>query len=144
MAFRFNLATVLRLREIAEEREERLLGQIHFQIGQAQQNLVEISAKRDEILRERQLRLEGKMSAAMLQSSYGRVIAIDLAEKQMKEKLAKLESLRMQQMLAYKNAHRNRELLSEMREEQKKSFNAERTLREQKAMDDNFVARMAR
>ena len=144
MAFRFTLATVLRLREIAEEREERLLGQIQQQIGMVRENLTHMAARRVEIQQEREAELRARTSAALLQSSYAQIAALDLARQQAEEKLTKLEALRSEQMKIYTNAHRNRELLADMRETQHGEFVAARALREQKTMDDNFMSRRGR
>ena len=144
MAFRFTLATVLRLREIAEEREERLLGKILQQIRLLQDNLASIEVRREEIKQEREADLRARTSAAQLQSFYGQLAALELAKQQGQEHLTKLEALRAQQMKLYATAHRNRELLADMRETQREQFLAARALQEQKTMDDNFVSRRSR
>ena len=144
MAFRFTLATVLRLREIAEEREERLLGKILQQIRLLQDNLASIEVRREEIKQEREADLRARTSAAQLQSFYGHLAALELAKQQGQEHLTKLEALRAQQMKLYATAHRNRELLADMRETQREQFLAARALQEQKTMDDNFVSRRSR
>lgn len=144
MAYKFKLATVLRLREIAEEREERLLGKILEQIAQVRQNLVEIAERRGQLVQLRQSELEGRTSAAMLQSSYGQTAALDLAAKQAEEKLKQFEGLRDKQMQIYTAAHCDRELLADLRTEHRTKYQAALALQEQKAMDDNFNARRKR
>ena len=144
MAFRFTLATVLRLREIAEEREERLLGKILLQIAQKRQNIADIAARRKQLIESRQGELEATTSAAMLQSSYGQLAALDLARKQAEEELTKFELLRDKQMQIYSTAHNNRELLADMRTEQRAKHQEGLDLQNQKAMDDNFNARRER
>lgn len=144
MGFRFPLATVLRLREIAEEREERLLGQILYRIAQVRQNLIDIAERRQNLISTRESDLHISRPAAQLQSSYGQLDALELAKKQAEEQLAKLETLRSQQLVIYRTAHRDREVLAGMRTKQKDKYQADRSLREQKDMDDNFVSRMPR
>ena len=144
MGFKFSLATVLRLREIAEEREERLLGQILYRIVQGRQNLLDIAERRQKITNNRETELQTHTLAAQLQSFYGQLEAMDLAKKQAEEQLVKLEALRNQQLVIYSAAHRDREVLAGMRTEQKEKYQAARVMREQKDMDDNFISRMRR
>jgi flagellar export protein FliJ len=141
MAFRFSLATVLRLREIAEEREERLLGQILQQIAQAVQMISDLETQRTNLIRQRETDLQSQMSAAELHISYAQLRALEDKQKQAREHLTKLETLRMQQLKVYEAAHQNRELLTGMREEQLDAHRLEQTKLEQSVMDDNFISR---
>jgi flagellar export protein FliJ len=141
MAFKFTLSTVLRLREIAEEREERLLGQILSQISQNRQTLSELQAKYALLIQRRESELSRQMSAAELQIFYGQMRTVEDLLVKSKEQLVKLEIHRQQQMKVYENAHRNKELLTSMREDQQSIFRREQTRQEQKRMDDNFSAR---
>jgi flagellar export protein FliJ len=144
MAFRFTLATVLRLREIAEEKEERLLGKITQQIVVIRTNLADIEVRREQVVQERESDLHRNIQAAALQSFYGQLQALDFARQQAEEQLKKFESLRAQQMNVYSLAHRNRQVLADMRIEQREAFDTKRTQEEQKVMDDNFVSRRRR
>lgn len=141
MAFRFSLATLLRLREIAEQREERLLGQIQNQIAQNRQTLIELEAQRQGVIRQRELALQQQTSGAEIEGFYGRLRALEDLEKSGREQLAKLEALRLQQMKAYETAHRNRDLLSGMRADKLELFRREQMRQEQNLMDDNFSSR---
>jgi flagellar export protein FliJ len=141
MGFRFPLATALRLREIAEQREERLLGQILNQIAQNRQTLADLERQRRDLIAQRELALQQLTSAFDIQGSYGRIREIEEQERMGREQLAKLAALREQQMKVYETAHRNRELLSGMRCDQLEAFQRERTRQEQNAMDDNFSSR---
>jgi flagellar export protein FliJ len=141
MAFRFSLATVLRLREIAEEREERLLGQILQQIAQATQVIADLQAQRVHLIRQREADLQNQMSAAELHMSYTQLRALEDKQKPAAQHLTQLENLRIQQLKIYEAAHRNRELLTGMREEQLDTHRLEQTKVEQSVMDDNFISR---
>jgi hypothetical protein len=72
MAFRFPLASVLRLREIHEQREERLLTQILAQITQTREAIADTNLEitTSAAGREKAL-LDSAMSAAEIQASYG-------------------------------------------------------------------------
>jgi flagellar export protein FliJ len=141
MRFKFSLATALRLREIAEQREERLLGQILNQISQSRQTLSDLEVQRRDLVAQRELALQQTASAFDITHFYDRIRQIDEMERIAREQLAKLATLREQQMKIYETAHRNRELLSGMRSDQLDAFEREQTRQEQNAMDDNFSSR---
>lgn len=141
MGFRFPLATLLRLREIAEQREERLLGQILNQIVQAHQTLADLEAQRRALIAQRELALRQTTSGFDIMSYYERLRGIDDLERIGREHLAKLFALREQQMKVYEAAHRNHELLSGMKSDQREAYQREQTRQEQSAMDDNFSSR---
>lgn len=141
MAFKFSLATVMRLREIAEEREERLLQQIMQQIVQARQTLVDLATRRESLLRQREDMLMQKTSAAELLLLQGQLRSVDDLQESGKKQVADLESLRLKQMQVYEEAHRGRELLAGMREKSLMQFRRTQLRQEQDLMDDIFAAR---
>ena len=143
MAFRFSLATLLKLREIAEQREERLLGQIQGQIVQTRQSLADLAAQREGLFRTREEALQQSTSAVDLLNSYEQVRGVERLEESGREQLAKLLTLRDQQMKIYQGAHQKAEVLTEMRSDQKELFYKELTKKEQSMMDDNFSSRRA-
>jgi flagellar FliJ protein len=143
MAFKFSLATLLKLKEIAEQREERLLGQIQSQIVQSRQSLADLAVKLEELFRVREEALRQSTSAVDLLHSYEQVRNVERLEENGREQLAKLITLRDQQMKIYQGAHVKTEVLSEMRSGQKETFYKELTKREQGVMDDNFSSRRA-
>jgi flagellar FliJ protein len=144
MAFRFSLATVLRVREIAEEKEERLLTQILGQIAKTRQELNDLKAQVDMLVRRSAAELATTISAAQLQITYGQMRALELMQKDVSEQLSKLEMLRDQQMKIYAAARRNREVISQLREDQLDRFRYLLSRQEQALMDDNFAARWNR
>lgn len=141
MTFRFPLATLLRLREIAELREERLLEQILAQIAEGRRTLVDLAERRLSLIQQRERSLQNSTSAFNLTDSYVHVRAVERMEKDGREQVAKLLALRDQQMKIYEAAHRDRDLLSDMRLGQKEAFQKVRTRQEQNAMDDSFGSR---
>ena len=144
MAFHFSLETVLRVRKIAEDREERLLSQILQQMAECRQSLADLASRRATLLRERERALEAKTSAAELIVLQAQARVVEGLEESGKQHLASLEKLRVQQMRVYETAYGNRKLLATMREQQLDSFRAEQARAEQKEMDDRFAAASAR
>ena len=140
MAFQFSLETVLRVRKIAEDREERLLSQILQQIAQCRQSLADLRSRRLNLGLERERALEAKTSAAELLFLNAQVQVIEDLEESGRQHLADLETLRAQQLKAYEAAYGNRKLLATMRDEQLDRFRAEQARAEQREMDDRFSA----
>lgn len=144
MAFRFSLATLLRLKEIVAEREERLVGQIQSQIVQTTQTLGDLEMRRMQEIRCREVSLQSVSSAAEIASSYATVSSFEAMQQTGQEQLAKLDALRLQQMKIYEVAYRNKELLAGIKEDQHKIYLLARARQEQMTMDDNFSSRRPR
>jgi len=132
---------LLRLREIAEQREERLLAQILGQVAQARQTLADLSNQRQSLLLEREAAIQQRTSAAEIHAYYDQLRTIDELELTCLAQLAKLEASRDQQAKVYEAAHRQTELLAGMRAEKKEHHLRELDRQEQMAMDDNFSSR---
>jgi len=144
MAFQFPLATVLRVRGIVEEREERLLQQIMIEISQAQEVLARTNVQ---IVESDALRLADILKPSIghqLHSSYGVVHQLKQSRKDLEEQLQKLEQLRGKQLMVYEAARRGREMLTDMRQEQRGEYDSDMARREQKTLDDNHIARRGR
>jgi flagellar FliJ protein len=141
MGFRFPLATLLRLREIAEQREERLLGQILNQMAQSRLSLATLEQQRRDLIAQRELTLQQPTSGFDLTGFYGQLRGIDDLERTGREHLAKLVTLRDQQMKIYETAHRNLEVLAGLEGDQRDAFRLAQGRKEQNAMDDNFSSR---
>jgi flagellar FliJ protein len=144
MGFKFSLATVLRLREIDEEREERLLGQILSEITSTRLELDDLHRQVENLLRSREQQLQTTTSAAQLQITYGHMRALENLQKDVTEQIKNLEGLRDQQMRIYQNARRNREVVSSLRDQQQVVYRELKKRQEQSLMDDNFAARLSR
>ncbi len=144
MAFRFPLAAVLRLREIDEEREERLLTGILTRLGQTRQAIAEIDLALAQVSAWREAALGSALPAAELYSFYERRASLEASRRIHQEQLTKLEALRLQQLEVYQRAHRGRRMLADMKAEQKNAWEAGLAHREQKTADDLFLARRGR
>ncbi len=144
MAFRFPLASVLRLREIEEQREERLLTQILNQIAETKAELVSIDQRVAEVHLRRQAELADPIAATQLHSSYALVQLLKEHRQAREAVLAQFELLREKQLRAYQTAHQGRELLSTMRDEQQATHADARARQDQKSLDDIFASRRMR
>jgi flagellar FliJ protein len=77
-------------------------------------------------------------------ASYGEVEEFKQNREKLAEQIEKLEQLRDQQLKVYENARRNREMLTDMREEKRTAYDSDIARLEQKTLDDNFIARRGR
>lgn len=144
MAFKFPLATVLRVRTIREDREERMLQQILFEIGQTVRLIEHID---NELARQnvkRSSKLLTTEEGRDVHASYGEHASLKQQRKEIEAHLEKLEQLREIQIQAYEAARRDREMLTDMRKTQRDEYWTAIAKREQKALDDNFGARRLR
>lgn len=144
MAFRFSLATVLRLRESLERKEQMTLEMCYQHLATAQRRLSEVDAWLDYKRREYDEDLLQGTHAADLQfrvDERGRMetlrenVLLEIAEAQ--------ERLRLQ-IEAYRSARRQREIISELRKAQFEHYRYQEAAQEQKMRDDLFLLRRQR
>ena len=144
MAFHFPLATVLRVRAIIEEREERMLQRILFEITKTLEVIVRTdgeiagsdASRRSDVLK--------PFLGSNIHASYGEVEELKLSRKDLEGKLEKLEQLRDKQLAVYRTARMNREMITDMRDEKRGVYDSDTARREQKALDDNYISRKGR
>jgi flagellar export protein FliJ len=144
MGFQFSLASVLRVREMIQEREESILKKILFEISQASETIGRIDAQLAEAYSSRLADVLKPAIGLDLHASYGEVKELKRRREELETQIRKLKQARDAQLIVYEGARRNREMLSDLREKKHRAYGAERNKREQKAMDDNFIARRPR
>jgi len=144
MAFQFPLATVLRFRGVLEEREERMLQRILFEISQVHGAMARNDAEIADLDALRHANLFKPIAGYDLHASYGRVKELQQSRKDLEGHLMKLEQLRDRQFIAYAAARRDREMLTDMREEKRSEYDSDMARNEQKTVDDNYIARRGR
>jgi flagellar export protein FliJ len=144
MAFRFSLATVLRIREISEERRERVLQRTLLEISEAVNALARMDA---EISKTNALRDSDRfrpLSGMLIQNSYAAMKELKQNRVEMRDALAKLHEVRDEQIRSYEIARRDREMLTDMQDEKRGTYEADAARQEQKTLDDNFIVRRGR
>jgi flagellar FliJ protein len=144
MGFQFSLATVLRVRGIVEEQEERMLQKILFEITQTREALARTDSAISATNEARCENLFKPVAGHHVHASYGELEELKQNKKDLEEKIAKLEELRERQLVIYEKARRNREMLTDMREEKRSAYESDIARAEQKTLDDNFIARRGR
>jgi hypothetical protein len=144
MAFRFSLASVLRVRESVEQREERGLQRIQLQMARVMRQIEELNDAMAKAHVAREQALRRTMPGGELQSMLWQVQAAVEVKKTLVVKLQELEELRLQQMKVYQAAHRDHETMINMFNEQRDAYDVEHARGEQKYLDDIFMARRHR
>ena len=144
MGFQFSLATVLRVRKIHEEREERMLQQILFQIAQTRQaiTLADVAISRANDLRV--CDTDKSLIGRDIHDSYGKIDQLKQDHHQLVERLEKLKQLKEMQVKIYDAARQSREMLTDMHEKKRSLYDSDVSRREQSVLDDNYIARRGR
>jgi flagellar export protein FliJ len=144
MAFRFTLETVLRYRENLESREEAALQTIVQQIATVAATIDQVTAQIAAANRTRGELLAQPVNALNLQAILNEITAAGKQRAELLHTLEALEQKRDEQLKVYHAAHRNRQMLSDMLDDQQGVWEQERTRSEQKTLDDLFAARTQR
>jgi flagellar FliJ protein len=144
MAFKFPLATVLRVRGIIEEREEGILQKILFDISQTFDSLERIEAQIAESDAARLADILKPSFGRDLHASYGEVKDLKQCRKELEAQIQKLEQARDVQLLIYEAARRDREMLTDMRQKKRTAYESDMSRSEQKTLDDSYNARRSR
>ncbi len=142
MAFRFTLASLLRLWQSRERYERRKLEALAARVGalRAEMRRIELSAL--EARRAAGTRLGAGVAAselhfaAVCEGSRQEFLA------QLGERLNAAESERMAQMSVYQGVERQMKIFENLRRRQFDAFRLEETRREQKRMDEIFLLRL--
>jgi flagellar export protein FliJ len=141
MAFRFKLDAVLRFRESVERTEEAVLHRIVREIAEAQLELERINRKQAQLREQRERDLAQTLPAVHLLEIAEQEEQLNQIADSIRTKLQQLDIQRVKQMAIYQSAHQDRQVLSELREQQQRSYGVEQRRQEQKMLDDMFLAR---
>lgn len=144
MPFRFPLAAVLLVREHAETREERALKKIQIDVARTSRQVEELNTAMTHAHDARERALQELIPSFQLHH-YQR--QIEEATEKKKALLHQLQILRQElgrQLKVYQAAHRDREALTGMLQEQRAAYEQEQARAQQKQVDDMFMARRHR
>jgi flagellar export protein FliJ len=144
MSFQFSLDTVLQVRGILEEQEERMLQKILQEIARTREALAQIEAG---IAESDAARCNGFFTPVVghnIHAAYGEMQELKQKRQEHQEKIISLEDLRDRQLIVYAKARQNREVLADICEEKRKVYESDMAHVEQKVMDDVFISRRVR
>jgi flagellar export protein FliJ len=144
MAFRFALATVLRFRESVEKREELALQKILLEMARVRREIERLTAEIAAAQEARNQAMQNPLPASHIQGMLNEMDAATERRKTLRESLESLERQYQLQTKKYQAAHRDRQMLSDMRTKQRDVYEQEHTRTMQKFLDDIFAARSHR
>lgn len=140
----FTLAAVLALRQQKEEAEERALAAISAQVQQIRSALERVAQETTRHAQERAREVHSLLAAAHHQASHAQLLLLRRAQAEWNEQLDAAERLRHEQQARYVEARSQREMLSELQQQQRAAWEDELSDREQKRLDDQFASRRLR
>ncbi len=141
----FSLATVLRVRELAEEQEEQALSGILRELERLRADLRRTEADLVETAAVRNQAFTGNSLPAMhLHASYAAAQELRGRSTLIRRQLAHYENLRVAQVSRYEEAYRKREVLCSLRDEARNAWTLAQAKKEQAAADEAFLARFMR
>ena len=141
MAYRFPLAAVLHLRESIERREERSLQILQMEIVRVSRTLDELTAAIAAAREAQERAMRQPVPAGHLHSVLLECQSAADRKSALQQHLDSLKKKHDEQMLVYREAHRDREMLSALYSRNKRAYAVEQARTQQKQMDDLFVAR---
>lgn len=144
MAFRFSLATVLRYRESLEKREELELQKLLLECARIRR---EIDRVTEEIANAQEARSKAMLQpvpALHIQTMLNAIDSMTDRRKALAVSLDAVEQDRERQAQKYQVAHRDRQMLTDMRERYHDAYEQEHDRAQQKMLDDLFAARAQR
>jgi flagellar export protein FliJ len=144
MAFCFPLATVLRVKESLEKREERELQRIQLEMARVAHQMEELTKAMTKAFEARNQALQQAMPAGQLHTMLWEARAAAEAKNALRITLQGLEEQRLKQMKVYLAAHREHETIINLFDEQRNAYEVEQTRAQQKYLDDIFIARRQR
>jgi flagellar protein FliJ len=142
--FHFPLASVLRLRESIEKREELALQAIHLEIARVRRRIDELTSEMSSMSQEREKALQNTIQANGLLTIQARIDAAMNAKQMLSESIQALKRKREAQMEVYTAARRQRRMLDDLLEQQKSAYEQKEMRRQQRALDDIVTARWQR
>lgn len=144
MGFHFPLASVLRLRGVVEEREERMLQNILQEISRTAEIIEAIDAEIASVNMSRRANVRKASTALDFHAAYGHLENLKQQKIEQMERLTKLEELRQKQIVIYSAARRDREVLDNIFDRSRTAYEADLAKREQRSIEDTFAARRGR
>lgn len=144
MAFRFPLATVLRVRESVEKREELTLQKIQLEAARIRHLIEVLTAEIANLHDKIDKAVQRSVQANHLQSMLREVSTAAEARQILSQSLKALEQQRDQQLKVYRAAYSARQMLTNLLTKSRESYELEQARTQQKQLDDIFAARFQR
>lgn len=144
MAFRFSLATVLRYRESLEKREELELQKLLLECARIRREIDRVTEEIANAQAARSKAMLQPVPALHIQTMLNAIDSMTDRRKALAVSLDAVEQDRERQAQKYQVAHRDRQMLTDMRERYHYAYEQEHDRAQQKMLDDLFAARAQR
>ena len=141
MAFKFPLATVLRLRESIEKREELTMQTIQLEIARLRHSIAASSNDIEQRTQRMQKLIEKPVEANQLQLELAEIDRSTEIRKTLLRELEIAMNRHKEQAKVYRAAARARQTLTEMQSESRAAYDLKQDRIQQKSLDDIFVSR---
>lgn len=141
MAFRFPLETLLRFRRSVERQQELKLLEAVRQVMTTMQEIEMVDHTISDIQENEHREMGTAVRGAQLHFDVLRCSLLREQRQELEKVLAQREKVRARCQDQFKSAHREREAVEILREDQLHHFQQEETRREQRQMDDLFLLR---
>jgi flagellar FliJ protein len=141
MAFRFSLATVLRVRENLEHTEALRLEKCYADLAKVQGMLWEAEQNIARAQQSRQDQLVRGVTAVELQMAMEEESRWKQRSAQLLQQLRDAQARLREQIVAYRKARQNRDVLEELRKQKLDTYRREQEKSEQRERDEAFLLR---
>jgi flagellar export protein FliJ len=142
--FRFTLASLLRVRESIEKREENALQRAEAEVVRARQQIERLTSEIAHAAETREQALRAPIKAHELQAMDTELNAAVASRTALIATLQTLKAQREAQMKRYQAAYSNRQMLTDLSTQQRNEYLQEEDRAQQKRLDDIFAARIQR
>ena len=124
-----------------EHSEEANLHRIVGQMAEVELELQQVDLQQIQLREQREQNLTQKLPAVHLLEIAERELELNKLADGLRFRLQQLEIQRLQQLAIYQAARQDRQVLSELCEQQRRAHQLEQRRQEQKMLDDLFLAR---
>jgi flagellar export protein FliJ len=141
MPYKFPLDTLLRVRAIREENEERTLQKISAEIMRTAQLQEEVATALERTSARQGASSGTSLKGSDLHAHYAEISGLMQSREDLVMHQVRMEDLKNRQMKVYTVARQNREMLTDLSDTKRSAYEADLAKREQKVIDDNFASR---
>jgi len=141
MAFHFPLATVLRVRESLEKKEQQALDQCYRHLYMVQKRLSETDARVKRLREEYADRLATGTKAAGAQCLIEEQLRVEQLRDTILKQLTQAQQALQEQLARFRAARQQREVITELRRSAYWEWSRHEAQREQRLVDDLYLLR---
>ena len=142
MAFHFSLQPLLRLRKSYERLARQRLEVITHQLAQLQEQSAALRKAQAAAAETLAARMENGLTGAELQFAVDCSLVREKRQVALTEQMAAVAQQRQSQMVAFRRAQQNRQIVENLRNRQLETYELIQARRDQQQLDDLFLLRL--